>query len=201
MVCKENKLRDRITLISTVLNKYIYNILLRETNCDSYMLIILYIDKKYLKNVISYLRYDGDLLFNTLLDVWGVDYLSHSKRFEVNYLLISIKYQLRLLLKVKLSEDEYIDSLVSYFKSANWLEREVWDMYGVYFYQHKDLRRILTDYGFQGHPLRKDFPLVGYTEVRYDDGEKRVLSEPVELAQEYRFFNFLNPWEKNQIVG
>ena len=133
------------------------------------------------------------------MDIWGVDFPSNKERFEVNYLLLSIRFNIRIIVKVTVNEEDAIESVEEIFSSAGWLEREVWDMFGVYFVGNKDLRRILTDYGFEGHPLRKDFPLSGYTEVRYDDGEKRIVVEPSELAQEFRYFNFNSPWEKKNI--
>lgn len=163
---------------------------------------ILYINinKEILVNFVIFLKNHSSLKFVTLLDIWGVDYPSRIKRFEVNYLLLSIKYNLRIILKVTVAEDESIESLVNIFNSANWLERETWDMFGIYFANNLDLRRILTDYGFNGYPLRKDFPLSGYVEVRYDDGEKRVVQEPLEMTQEFRYFNFSSPWEMKKVV-
>ena len=130
------------------------------------------------------------------MDIWGVDYPDKNERFEVNYQLLSIYLNVRIVLRLTVEEFEGVDSVSSLFSSAGWLEREVWDMYGVFFFENTDLRRILTDYGFQGHPLRKDFPLSGFMEVRYDDSEKRVVYEPLEVSQEFRSFNFSSPWEK-----
>lgn len=129
------------------------------------------------------------------MDVWGVDFPSRTKRFEVNYCLLSYKRDERVYLRVFTSELNAIPSLSHLFSSANWLEREVWDMFGVPFSGHPDLRRILTDYGFQGHPLRKDFPVSGYCEVRYDDTSRQVVFEGVKLIQEMRLFFFSNPWK------
>jgi len=161
--------------------------------------IIINIEKEEIKEIMNYLSKNSLLRFESLMDVWGVDYPGKRRRFEINYLLLSLKYNIRLILKVRVSDYEGVESVTSIYKSAGWLEREVWDMYGVYFANNKDLRRILTDYGFESFPLRKDFPLSGYTEVRYDDGEKRIVIEPLELSQEFRNFNFLSPWE-NSIV-
>lgn len=133
--------------------------------------------------------------FKMLVDVTAVDYPSREKRFEVVYHLLSLQQNARIRVKVPISEFTPIDSVVPLYQAAGWWEREVWDMFGVFFSNHPDLRRLLTDYGFEGHPLRKDFPLSGYVEVRYDDSEKRVLTEPVQLAQEFRFFDFSSPWE------
>jgi len=136
------------------------------------------------------------LKYEELMDIWGSDYPSKQKRFEVNYLFLNVLTGHRVILRTSVDENVGLDSVVELYSSAGWLEREVWDMYGVIFYGNKDLRRILTDYGFEGHPLRKDFPLSGFVEVRYDDGEKRVIYEPLEVSQEYRMFNFKSPWEK-----
>jgi NADH-quinone oxidoreductase subunit C len=162
-------------------------------------LIIINLKTKGLKNFLNFLKKHSPLKFTNLMDIWGVDYPSNKERFEVNYLLLSIRFNIRIIVKVTVNEEEAIESVEEIFSSAGWLEREVWDMFGVYFVGNKDLRRILTDYGFEGHPLRKDFPLSGYTEVRYDDGEKRIVVEPLELAQEFRYFNFSSPWEKKNI--
>lgn len=134
--------------------------------------------------------------FLVLLDIWALDKAAPPGRFEVNYLLLSIKTNSRIVIRAVLPELGALPSLTKIFSSAGWLEREVWDMFGILFYNNKDLRRILTDYGFEGHPLRKDFPLSGYNEVRYDDGDKRVVYEPLELSQEYRNFLFFSPWNK-----
>jgi len=133
--------------------------------------------------------------FKVLVDVTAVDYPSRAKRFDVVYHLLSVQYNTRLRVKTMVDELTPVHSLTSLYPSANWFEREVWDMFGICFLHHPDLRRILTDYGFQGHPLRKDFPLSGYVEFRYDDSKKRVVAEPVELSQEFRYFDFASPWE------
>lgn len=159
---------------------------------------ILYITIKneYLKEILDILKNHNALRFRSLMDIWGVDYPDREKRFEVNYQLLSIYLNIRIVLRLSIEEFSGVDSVSSIYSSAGWLEREVWDMYGVFFFENKDLRRILTDYGFQGHPLRKDFPLSGFMEVRYDDSEKRVVYEPLEVSQEFRSFNFSSPWEK-----
>ncbi|HIE20639.1 MAG TPA: NADH-quinone oxidoreductase subunit C, partial [Rhodospirillales bacterium] len=125
----------------------------------------------------------------------GVDYPDRSPRFEVVYNLLSLAHNNRVRVKIRTDEETPVPSATGVFSAANWWEREVWDLYGIYFSEHPDLRRILTDYGFEGHPLRKDFPLTGYVELRYDDEQKRVVYEPVKLTQEYRDFDFLSPWE------
>ncbi|WP_339914565.1 NADH-quinone oxidoreductase subunit C [uncultured Brevundimonas sp.] len=133
--------------------------------------------------------------FQQLLDVCGVDYPDRTERFEVVYHLLSMTRNVRLRVKVATDERAPVPSVISVYPAANWFEREAFDMYGILFSDHPDLRRLLTDYGFQGHPLRKDFPMTGYVEVRYDEGEKRVVYEPVKLTQEFRNFDFLSPWE------
>lgn len=130
-----------------------------------------------------------------LNDICIIDWLHLNNRFEIIYNLFSYKYNFRFLIKYKFAETFYLTSISNMFKSANWLEREAWDMFGVFFLKNKDLRRILTDYGFEGYPLRKDFPLTGYLEVRFDDEKSSLVYEPVELAQAYRNFSFLSPWE------
>ncbi len=145
--------------------------------------------------VVKFLRDDASCLFKSLMDVCGVDYPEHEQRFEVNYNLLSYKHNQRVRIKIRTDEDSPVPSVASAFPTAAWFERECWDMYGVFFSEHPDLRRLLTDYGFEGHPLRKDFPLTGYVEVRYDDEQKRVVYEPVKLTQAFRSFDFMSPWE------
>ncbi|MGC6412517.1 MAG: NADH-quinone oxidoreductase subunit C [Candidatus Puniceispirillaceae bacterium] len=153
------------------------------------------IEAGQIKEVLVRLRDDALLAFTQLSDITAVDYPERLKRFEVIYQMLSVSNNQRLRLRVPLDEDEVIDSVVDVFASANWAEREVWDMFGVFFAGHPDLRRLLTDYGFEGHPLRKDFPLTGRVEVRYDEIQQRVVYEPVQLTQEFRDFDFLSPWE------
>jgi len=150
--------------------------------------------------VLTFLRDDSQCQFKALMDLCGVDYPQREERFEVVYNLLSIRQNLRIRLKVPTDENTPVPSATGLFSSAGWMEREAWDMYGIYFSDHPDLRRLLTDYGFEGHPLRKDFPLTGYVEVRYDDAQKRVVYEPVKLTQEFRNFDFLSPWEGAQAV-
>ena len=144
---------------------------------------------------LTFLKNHTNTQFKMLIDITAVDYPSRSSRFEVVYQLLSIHYNARIRIKTNVDELTPIESVSSLFPSANWFERETWDMFGICFLNHPDLRRILTDYGFEGHPLRKDFPVSGYVEFRYDDSKKRVISEPVELAQEFRYFDFASPWE------
>ncbi len=145
--------------------------------------------------VLSFLRDDVNCRFKQLMDVCGVDYPDRDPRFEIVYNLLSLTNNNRIRVKVRTYEDTPVPSVTNVFSAANWWEREAWDLFGIYFSDHPDLRRILSDYGFEGHPLRKDFPLTGYVEVRYDDDKKRVVYEPVKLTQEFRNFDFLSPWE------
>ena len=154
-------------------------------------------------NLIDFIRFlakDSRCKFSTLVDITAVDYPERGKRFDVVYHLLSMYQNQRVRLRVSVREDDMVSSIVEVHPSANWFEREVFDMFGILFGRHPDLRRILTDYGFRGHPMRKDFPTTGYTEVRYDEAEKRVVYEPVSLVQEYRQFNFMSPWEGAKYV-
>ena len=148
-----------------------------------------------INRVLRFLRDDTNCKFTTLVDLCGADYPDREKRFEVVYHLLSITQNLRVRLKVSTDEDTPVLSVVEVFPAAGWFERETWDLYGIYFSGNPDLRRIMTDYGFEGHPLRKDFPLTGYVELRYDDEQKRVVYEPVKLTQDFRSFDFMSPWE------
>jgi NADH-quinone oxidoreductase subunit C len=150
---------------------------------------------------LTFLRDDPDCQFICFTDLSGVDYPEHEKRFEIVYLLLSPKFNRRVRVKIATDEATPVPSTVSVFAASDWYEREAYDMYGVLFEGHPDLRRILTDYGFDGHPLRKDFPMTGFVEVRYDDQEKRVRYEPVRLTQEFREFDFLSPWEGAPLPG
>ncbi len=149
---------------------------------------------------IEFLKSDRNCQFSTLVDITAVDYPTRDKRFDVIYHFLSMYQNHRIRLRVTVREDDLMPSITSVHPSANWFEREVFDMYGLMFSGHPDLRRILTDYGFRGHPLRKDFPTTGYTEVRYDEKEKRVVYEPVSLIQEYRQFDFMSPWEGAEFI-
>ena len=151
--------------------------------------------KDQIAELLTYLRDDPSCLFKILLDVCGVDYPDREKRFEIVYHLQSLRLNQRIRVKVLCGETDIIPSVTAVFSSANWYERETWDLYGVMFSEHPDLRRLLTDYGFDGHPLRKDFPLTGNVEVRYDEEQKRVVYEPVKLTQAFRSFDFMSPWE------
>ena len=156
---------------------------------------ILWAEVAAIVKVMTTLRDDEKYLFKLLVDICGVDYPDREQRFEVVYNLLSLKHNRRLRVKVAAGEDQPVPSIAGVFSTAGWFEREAWDLYGIYFADHPDLRRILTDYGFEGHPLRKDFPLTGYVEVRYDNEQKRVVYERVNLRQEFRTFDFESPWE------
>ena len=158
--------------------------------------LIIYVDKNYLENLLTFLRDDQQLSFKTLIDVFGADMLGiRSPRFEVIYNLLSYKLNNRITIKVAIDDGIEVPTVSKIFSSAGWFEREAFDMYGIVFKNHPDLRRILTDYDFEGHPLRKDFPLTGYKEVRYDENRKKVIYEDVKLTQEFRSFDFAMPWE------
>ncbi len=158
------------------------------------------IEPSAIREVITFLRDDPECDFICFIDICGVDYPAREKRFDVVYHLLSLRRNHRI--RVKLETDAFtpVPSIIEIFPAANWFERETYDLYGVVFADHPDLRRLLTDYGFEGHPLRKDFPLTGFVEVRYDDELKRVIYEPVELKQEFRDFDFLSPWEGTDYV-
>ena len=158
--------------------------------------LIIYVDKNNLENFLTFLRDDQQLSFKTLIDVFGADMLGiRSPRFEVIYNLLSYKLNNRITVKVAIDDSVEVPTISKIFSSAGWFEREAFDMYGIVFKNHPDLRRILTDYDFEGHPLRKDFPLTGYKEVRYDENHKKVVYEDVQLTQEFRNFDFEMPWE------
>ena len=150
--------------------------------------------------LVEFLKADQTCKFSTLVDITAVDYPERAKRFDVVYHFLSMYQNHRIRLRIAVREDEMVPSITEVHPSANWFEREVFDMYGILFSGHPDLRRILTDYGFRGHPLRKDFPTTGYTEVRYDEVQTRVVSEPVSLVQEYRQFDFMSPWEGAEYI-
>jgi len=151
---------------------------------------------EYILPFFQYIKLHTHTQYKVLIDITAVDYPSKGlERFEVVYNLLSIQYTTRIRIKTYTNELQPISSIISIYSAAGWYERETWDMFGIYFSNHPDLRRILTDYGFEGHPLRKDFPLSGYTEVRYDDSEKRVITTELSLAQDFRYFDFSSPWE------
>ena len=158
------------------------------------------IDKEDLIDVTLFLKTNKNTKFRQLIDVTAVDYPERTQRFKLVYLFLSHEFNQRMIVSYDVNENEVINSLTSIFPAANWMEREVFDMYGVNFKDHPDLRRILTDYGFEGHPLRKDFPLTGHSEVRYSEEKKKVVSEPVKLEQNYRNFDYESPWEGTKYI-
>ncbi|MFV0492808.1 MAG: NADH-quinone oxidoreductase subunit C [Pseudorhodobacter sp.] len=153
------------------------------------------VELPFLVALVELLKTDPACKFSTLIDITAVDYPERPARFDVIYHFLSMYQNHRIRLKVAVGEDEMVPSITTVHPAANWFEREIYDMFGILFSGHPDLRRLLTDYGFRGHPLRKDFPTTGYTEVRYDEAQKRVVYEPVQLVQEYRQFDFMSPWE------
>ena len=165
-----------------------------------YNQIYVEIDKEDLIDVVLFIKTNKDTKFRQLIDITVVDYPEETQRFKIVYLFLSHEFNNRMILSYLINENELISSLTSVFPSANWMEREVFDMYGVNFKDHPDLRRILTDYEFKGHPLRKDFPLTGHTEVRYSEEDKKVIYEPVKLEQNYRNFDFESPWEGTNYI-
>jgi NADH-quinone oxidoreductase subunit C len=162
--------------------------------------LLIEIDEKELIDVVQFFKSNENCKFRQLIDIAGVDYPENEKRFELVYLFLSHEKNTRVKLLIKFQLNQTINSITKIFPSANWMEREVFDMYGIKFKNHPDLRRILTDYGFKGHPLRKDFPLTGFNEVRYSEKEKKVIYEPVKLEQNYRNFDFESPWEGTNYI-
>jgi len=158
------------------------------------------INKETLLDVIIFLKKNNSTKFRQLIDITAVDYIGSENRFKMIYLLLSHEFNQRINIIFNINENEFVNSLTKIFPSANWMEREVFDMYGIKFNDHPDLRRILTDYGFSGHPLRKDFPITGHTEVRYSEEKKKVIYEPVKLEQNYRNFDYTSPWEGTEYI-
>ena len=163
--------------------------------------LLIEIEDENLIEVVQFLKSNDNCKFRQLIDIAGVDYPDEEKRFQLVYLFLSHEHNNRIKLLIKFKSGQMINSLTKIFPSANWMEREVFDMYGVKFKNHPDLRRILTDYGFKGHPLRKDFPITGFNEVRYSEKEKKVIYEPVKLEQNYRNFDFESPWEGTNYIN
>ena len=161
--------------------------------------LVLHVALADLVSVLKAVRDDTELAVTQLSDLTAVDFPERPERFDVVYQMLSVNNNMRLRIITRADEGDVVPSVIGLFRSADWAEREVWDMFGIYFSGHPDMRRLLTDYGFEGHPLRKDFPLTGYVEVRYSDTERRVVYEPVHLKQEYRDFDFLSPWEGMQL--
>ena len=162
--------------------------------------IYINIESENLLEVVLFLKNNNQTKFKQLIDITAVDYPENERRFKLVYLLLSHEFNTRIILEFFINENEIVTSLTSIFPSSNWMEREVFDMYGVKFKDHPDLRRILTDYGFKGHPLRKDFPLTGHNEVRYSEDDKKVIYEPVKLEQNYRNFDYESPWEGTEYI-
>jgi len=186
---REAALQDLLALIEPVLGDHLLAAKIARGE------LTITVPAAVIRRVLAFLRDDPNMLFKELVDLCGVDYPERERRFEVVYHLLSLKHNQRIRVKVETDETTPVPSVVELFSTAGWFEREAWDMYGIYFADHPDLRRILTDYGFEGHPLRKDFPLTGHVELRYDDEQKRVVYEPVKLRQDFRTFDFLSPWE------
>ena len=162
---------------------------------DSNFFYEAFFKKEDIKNIFRELKENELFSFDQLVDITAIDYPSKENRFELIYILLSMKKNKRIVVKTFINENDSIDSIIKIFKASDWYERECYDLFGIKFNNHPDLRRIMTDYNFEGHPLRKDFPLTGHTEVRYDDVEKKVVYEPVKLTQEYRDFDYTSPWE------
>ena len=177
------------------LTQYFPNVIFFSTGPDFFLKI----PNEQNWNILFFLKHFTYALFKQLIDLSFVDYPERKLRFELFYNLLSVRYNSRLTVLSSVSEDSYVDSVTAIYPSAGWYEREAWDMFGVFFKNHPDLRRILTDYGFKGHPLRKDFPLTGYIEVRYDDFNKRIVYEEVSLTQEYRVFTLDNSWNNIKV--
>ena len=182
-------LKDIEKLINSELATKIQNSFIKNSE------LTIEIDENNLIEVIQFLKSNERCKFKQLIDIAGVDYPDSEKRFQLVYLLLSHQNNIRIKVSIQFQLNQIINSITKIFPSANWMEREVFDMYGIKFKNHPDLRRILTDYGFKGHPLRKDFPLTGFNEVRYSEKEKKVIYEPVKLEQNYRNFDFESPWE------
>ena len=187
-------LEDLEKFINSELTSKINNSFIKHNN------IYLNIDHGELIDVISFLKTNNETKFRQLIEITAVDYPEKENRFKMVYLLLSHEHNKRIIIDYTIKETDIIHSLTSIFPSANWMEREVFDMYGIKFKDHPDLRRILTDYGFVGHPLRKDFPLTGHNEVRYSEDEKKVIYEPVKLEQNYRNFDYESPWEGTEYI-
>ena len=189
-----NKLKSLEKFINSELSSKI-----QDSSINHYELLI-EINENDLLDIVQFLKSNENCKFRQLIDIAGVDYPENEKRFQLVYLFLSHELNTRIKLLIKFQLDQNINSITKNFPSANWMEREVFDMYGIKFKNHPDLRRILTDYGFKGHPLRKDFPLTGFNEVRYSEKEKKVIYEPVKLEQNYRNFDFESPWEGTNYI-
>ena len=171
-----------------------------QSSCVENEELLIQISENNLVEVVQFLKSNGQCKFKQLIDIAGIDFPDEEKRFEIVYLFLSHENNKRIKVSIKFDSKQVIDSITKIFPSANWMEREVFDMYGIKFKNHPDLRRILTDYGFEGHPLRKDFPLTGHAEVRYSEDQKKVINEPVKLEQNYRNFDYESPWEGTKYI-
>lgn len=181
----------------SLLKKYLDKIIVDE-NSNYFKFYIK--DHRSLFFILNFLKNHSLFKFKILTDIASVDFLKASNRFELNYLLLSLKYNIRIVIAVTLDEFASVQSVTSIFSNANWCEREIWDLFGIFFINHNDLRRILTDYGFKGHPLRKDFPLNGFVEIRYDEDKQYLVYEEIELMQNLRFYDFLNPIQNKYLI-
>ena len=186
-------MKENLSIIEKLINSELSSKIINSKIENNELLIE--IEKNDIVEIVQFLKSTEKCKFRQLIDIVGVDYPGEEKRFKLVYLLLSHEHNLRIKLSIQFEANEIINSITKIFPSANWMEREVFDMYGIKFKNHPDLRRILTDYGFKGHPLRKDFPLTGFNEVRYSEKEKKVIYEPVKLEQNYRKFDFESPWE------
>ena len=187
-------IQDLEKILNSELNTKIKSSLIKHNQ------IYLKIDEADLTEVILFLKTNSKTKFRQLIDITAVDFPESEIRFKLVYLLLSHEFNHRIIIEIDVKEKEIVDSITSIFPAANWMEREVFDMYGIEFKDHPDLRRILTDYGFEGHPLRKDFPLTGHNEVRYSEEDKKVIYEPVKLEQNYRNFDYESPWEGTKYI-
>ena len=190
---KNNTLKIISNILDTVLDKSDYKLVLKNG------LYLLTLQQSMLLKVAKVLKENEKLKFNQFIDLTAVDYPNKKNRFEMVYILLSVEFNFRIIIKFFINENESVDSITNLFPAANWYEREVWDLFGIAFNNHPDLRRLLTDYGFIGHPLRKDFPLSGNVEVKYDLNEKKVVYEPVKLTQSFREFDFESPWKGEKL--
>ena len=190
---KINTLKSISNILDTVVDKNDYKLEFQNG------LYLLNLKQSMLIKVVKVLKENEKLKFNQFIDLTAVDYPNKKNRFEMIYILLSVEFNLRIIIKFFINEDESVDSITKLFPAANWYEREVWDLFGIAFNNHPDLRRLLTDYGFIGHPLRKDFPLSGNVEVKYDLNEKKVVYEPVNLTQSFREFDFESPWKGERL--
>ena len=189
-----SKLQSLEKIINSALSSKIQNSIIDNDE------LLIEVKENEIIDIVQFLKSNENCKFKQLVDIAGVDYPENEKRFELIYLLLSHEKNLRIKILIKFQIKQMISSLTKIFPSSNWMEREVFDMYGIKFKNHPDLRRILTDYGFKGHPLRKDFPLTGFNEVRYSEKEKKVIYEPVKLEQNYRNFDFESPWEGTNYI-